>query len=133
MGVFPDRATKSPGKLTKAALPTWHPAQFICRGWYFLRLHAHFRRKNNLGDNAKVALRADSWSAMGPARVRGQLLRENNNGKTEREAASPTLCSGVALFRLFGGVRRGTTRRRRCRRSALLDFFADVTLVRPRA
>ena len=33
--------------------------------------------------------------------------------------------------RLVGDVRRGITRRRRRRRSAPLDFFADVTLARP--
>ena len=35
-------------------------------------------------------------------------------------------------FRLLGHVRRGTTQRRRNRRSASLKFFADVAFARPR-
>ena len=50
-------------------MPTWHPVQFVrcCR--YFLRLHGLSRRKNNLGNNAKLALRADLWPAPGPVRA----------------------------------------------------------------
>ena len=79
-GVFPGRATKSPGKLTDAALPTWRPAQFIFCRWYFLRVHGPLRRKNNLGDNAKVALRAGFRSATDPVLLRGHRRRGNNNG-----------------------------------------------------
>ena len=87
VGVFSGRVTKSRGKLTEAALPTWHPVQFFCCCRYFFRLHAHFRRKNNLGNNARLALRADFWSATGPVPMCGQLRRENNNGDA---AVKPT-------------------------------------------
>ena len=129
-GRFSGRLTKSPGKSTVAALPTWHPVQFFrcCR--YFLRVHGHFRRKNNLGNIAKVALRADFWSATGSSLARGRLRREIDNGDTAVVATSLTWCAGVGLSRLVGDVRRGTTQRRRRRRSASLNLFADVTLVR---
>ena len=38
----------------------------------------------------------------------------------------------LVWFRLLGDVRRGTTQRRRNRRSASPNFFADVAFVRPR-
>ena len=59
-GVFLGRVAKSPGKLTEAAPPTWHPVQFIWRRRYFLCLFGHFRRGNNLGNNGKLALRAET-------------------------------------------------------------------------
>ena len=43
-------------------------------------------------------------------------------------AIDEPLSQSKVLFRLLGDVRRWTTQRRRCRRSASLNFFADVTL-----
>ena len=80
MGVFPGRVTKSPGKLAEEALPTRRPVQFICRSSFRRRARGHFRRKNKLGDDAKVALRADFWSAAGPVLTRSQLRWGNNSG-----------------------------------------------------
>ena len=52
LGVFSGLVIESPGKLSEAAPPTWHPAQFIRRCSNCLSLPGHFRRKNNLGKNA---------------------------------------------------------------------------------
>ena len=56
VGVFSGRATMSPGKFTEAALPTWRLAQFVFCFRYSLPVHGHFRRKNNPGGSAKLAL-----------------------------------------------------------------------------
>ena len=88
-GVSSGRVTKSRGKLTEAALSTWRLLQFVCSRRYFLHLHGHFCRKNNLGNNAKLAPRADFWSATGPV-LCGQLRRENNNDDTAVVATSLT-------------------------------------------
>ena len=132
VGVVPGRATKSPGKVTKATLPTWHPVQCVCCCRYFLRLRGQFCRKNNPRGPVKVALRADFCSATGSSLVCGQLRRENDHGNTAVIANSLTRCAGVGLFRLLGDGRWGTTRRRRLRRSALLNVFASVASVRLR-
>ena len=90
VGVFPVRATRSREKITEAALPTWRPVQFIFCCRYFPRLHGHFRRKNNLGNNAEAALRAVFWFAMGSSPVCVRLRRKNNDGKTGKEATPLT-------------------------------------------
>ena len=97
VGVFSGRATKSPGKLTEAALPTWRPVQFICRGSYFLRLHGHFCRKNNLGNNAELALLANFLVRGGSCLRARPTRRENNYGDTAVEATSLAWCAGVGF------------------------------------
>ena len=83
MGVFSGRVTKSPRKLTEAALPTRRPAQFICCCWYFLRVNGHFRRKNKLCYRANLARRPDFWAATGPPLARGHRYREHSNGSPD--------------------------------------------------
>ena len=73
---------------------TWCPVQFICRCWYFLRLHGHFRRKNKLGNNAKLALRADFWSARGLVLARGHPRRGSNNGENRKRGDLSDLMRG---------------------------------------
>ena len=97
VGAFSGRVAKYPGKLTEAALPTWHPDQFICCCRYFLRVRGDFRRENNLGNNAKLAHRAYCWSAPDPFLMRGQLRHETNNDKPRKGGTSLTGRAGVGF------------------------------------
>ena len=98
----------------------------------FLRVRGHFRRKNNLGDNAKLALRADFWSATGPVLARRHIRQGNSNGGAAVEATFLACCAGVGFVPPARRRPPGATQRGRNRRSSTLDYFADVTLVRPR-
>ena len=127
MGVSSGRAAKPPGKLTGAAPPARRPVQFVGCCWYFLG------RGNILGNNSQVALPPDFRSAPGPSLMRGYLRWGNRScGDTAVAATSLTCCAGVGFPSLLGDVCRGDTQRCRFRRSASLNFFADVTLTRPR-
>ena len=143
VGYFSGRATKYPGESTDTALPTWRPVQFICPYSCFLRVRGHFRRRNKPGGSATVALRADVWfAAILSSRVANSAgkmaMRKAGKRRLPRLGLRASVCSTCSAT--SAGDRRcrplSTLRsdllRRRCRRSALLNLFADVTLVRPR-